>query len=288
MPSSHLILCRPLLLLPPIPLYPTLCDPMNCSPTGSSVHGILQARILEWVAMPSCRGSSQPRGGTCLLHLPCWQAGSLPLVPPGKPPFPYMCTLSQFTFGNNIYHCITTACQENSIPHLSPAGQCGSQIKNSILASAFLTISGTSGIWVSFPRNWHQSKDLCAGNLLRSALRNYTYEEITEISRACYKEKLKAVLHLQQRPQSPWIFHSMRTMELKWLFRLFWMGLILCFTALTMEGHRHNLAIATILQRFVGRVSSVSHQLTTLPRVIGCLLLCWRGIWVTCTAFTIT
>ena len=41
--------------------YPTLCDPMDCSPPGSSVHGILQARILEWVAMSSSRGSSQPR-----------------------------------------------------------------------------------------------------------------------------------------------------------------------------------------------------------------------------------
>ena len=39
----------------------TLCDPMDCSPPGSSVHGILQARILEWVAMPSSRRSSQPR-----------------------------------------------------------------------------------------------------------------------------------------------------------------------------------------------------------------------------------
>ena len=38
----------------------TLCNPMNCSPPGSSVHGILQARILEWVAMPSSRGSSRP------------------------------------------------------------------------------------------------------------------------------------------------------------------------------------------------------------------------------------
>ena len=37
---------------------PTLCDPRDCSPSGSSVHGILQARRLEWVAMPSCRGSS--------------------------------------------------------------------------------------------------------------------------------------------------------------------------------------------------------------------------------------
>ena len=34
-------------------LCPTLCDPMDCSPSGSSVHGILQARILEWVAIPS-------------------------------------------------------------------------------------------------------------------------------------------------------------------------------------------------------------------------------------------
>ena len=34
-------------------LCPTLCDPVDCSPPGSSVHGILQARILEWVAMPS-------------------------------------------------------------------------------------------------------------------------------------------------------------------------------------------------------------------------------------------
>ena len=39
----------------------TVCDPMDCSPLGSSVHGILQARILEWVAIPSSRGSSQPR-----------------------------------------------------------------------------------------------------------------------------------------------------------------------------------------------------------------------------------
>ena len=43
---------------------PTLCDPMDCSPPGSSVHGILQARILEWVAMPSSRGSSLPRDRT--------------------------------------------------------------------------------------------------------------------------------------------------------------------------------------------------------------------------------
>ena len=40
---------------------PTLCDPMNCSPLGSSVHGILQASILEWVAISFSKGSFQPR-----------------------------------------------------------------------------------------------------------------------------------------------------------------------------------------------------------------------------------
>ena len=64
---------------------PTLCNPMDCSPPGSSVHGILQARILVWVAMPSSSGifltqGSNPR----LLYLLHRQVCSLPLVPPGK------------------------------------------------------------------------------------------------------------------------------------------------------------------------------------------------------------
>ena len=42
----------------------TVCDPMDYSPPGSSVHGILQARILQWVTRPFSRGSSQPRGRT--------------------------------------------------------------------------------------------------------------------------------------------------------------------------------------------------------------------------------
>ena len=42
----------------------TLCNPMNCSPWGSSIHEILQARILEWIAIPFSRGSSWPRDCT--------------------------------------------------------------------------------------------------------------------------------------------------------------------------------------------------------------------------------
>ena len=38
----------------------TLCDPKDCVPPGSSVHGLSQARVLEWVSMPFSRGSSQP------------------------------------------------------------------------------------------------------------------------------------------------------------------------------------------------------------------------------------
>ena len=59
------------------PSYRSLHDPMDCSPPGS-VHGILQTRILEWVAFPFSRGSSQPRS-------PTLQADFLPSDPPGKP-----------------------------------------------------------------------------------------------------------------------------------------------------------------------------------------------------------
>ena len=45
-------------------LCPIVCDSMDCSPPGSSAHGVLQAGILEWVAMPSSRGSSQSRDRT--------------------------------------------------------------------------------------------------------------------------------------------------------------------------------------------------------------------------------
>ena len=47
----------------------TLCSPINCCPPGSSVHGILQARILEWVAMPFSRVFSQPRDPTHISYV---------------------------------------------------------------------------------------------------------------------------------------------------------------------------------------------------------------------------
>ena len=56
---------------------PTLYDLMDCSPPGSSVHGISQARILEWVAISFSRGSSQPRS-------PALAGGFFTSDPPGK------------------------------------------------------------------------------------------------------------------------------------------------------------------------------------------------------------
>ena len=66
---------------------PTLCDPIDCSPPGSSVYGILQVRMLEPVAMPSSRGSSQTRDQMSLFSLLQCQAVSLSLAPPGKPTY---------------------------------------------------------------------------------------------------------------------------------------------------------------------------------------------------------
>ena len=59
--SPEHLLC---LLCSVVQLCPILCSPVDCSRLGSSVHGILQARILEWVARPSSEGSSRPRDRT--------------------------------------------------------------------------------------------------------------------------------------------------------------------------------------------------------------------------------
>ena len=71
-------------------LCPTLFDPMDYSLPGSSVHGILQARILEWVVMPSSRGSSQPRDQTQVFCITGRLSDS-----PGKP-FPSKSTIQEF------------------------------------------------------------------------------------------------------------------------------------------------------------------------------------------------
>ena len=63
----------------------TLCDPMDCGPPSSSVHGILQARTVEWVSMPSSRGSSRPRNWTWVFSIAVRFLSSVPPVKSEKP-----------------------------------------------------------------------------------------------------------------------------------------------------------------------------------------------------------
>ena len=61
-----------------------LCDPRDCSPTGFCVHGALQARILEWFAIPFSKGSSLPRDRTCV------SCTGRQVLYPGSPKFPLL------------------------------------------------------------------------------------------------------------------------------------------------------------------------------------------------------
>ena len=63
---------------------PALCDPIDSSPPRSSVHRILQARILEWVAMPSSRGSSWSGDRICLSWASCAAGGFFTAESPGN------------------------------------------------------------------------------------------------------------------------------------------------------------------------------------------------------------
>ena len=92
----------------------TLCDPMDCGPPGSFVHGICQARIVEWVAMPSSRGSSWPRDQTMSPAAPVLQANSLPLSHQGSPIWETGSLKSQGTTSNSTQCAKLVACPEVS------------------------------------------------------------------------------------------------------------------------------------------------------------------------------
>ena len=93
-------------------LCPTLCDPKDCSPPGSSVHGILQARILQWVAISFSRGSFLPRDQTHEPLLLQWQVDFLPLNHQGRPKhlvFKYLlCKHLVFTWCLRVFVVIHT------------------------------------------------------------------------------------------------------------------------------------------------------------------------------------
>ena len=84
---AHVTLGKSLSLsgtMPCVRSCPTLCDPMDYSPSGSSVHGILQARILEWIAISSSRDLPDPGTEPMSPVSPAPQLASLPAEPLGK------------------------------------------------------------------------------------------------------------------------------------------------------------------------------------------------------------
>ena len=105
----------------------SFCDPMDCSPPGSSVHGIFQARILEWVAISSSRGSSQPRDQThiscvsCIAGrffttcVSCIAGGFFTTEPPKKP----QSCVSLPNSCESIYTLGTGKCSSSTAPGLS-------------------------------------------------------------------------------------------------------------------------------------------------------------------------
>ena len=77
---------------------PALCDLIVCSPPGSSVHGILKARMLEWVAISFSRGSFRPRDGT---HVSFMAVGFSTTESLGKPV--HMCTCIMYFYATGVY-----------------------------------------------------------------------------------------------------------------------------------------------------------------------------------------
>ena len=90
-----------LMLLLVIKPHPTLWDLTDCSPPGSSVHGISQARILEWIAFPFPEDLPDPGIETAF---PAWQANSLPLIHPGSPIFDTVVYINKHYDFKHILH----------------------------------------------------------------------------------------------------------------------------------------------------------------------------------------
>ena len=123
---------------------PALCGPMDYSLPGSSVHGILQARILEWVAISFSRGSSQPRDRTTSISAPALQAGSLLLSHWGSP----QRTLSAFK----------RFCPESSLLLAS-----FSPLSNQLWSSGDLWLCFSLKRYIQKPASWSEVETLYKG-----------------------------------------------------------------------------------------------------------------------------
>ena len=122
-----------------------LCNPADYSPPDSSVHGILQARILEGVAMPSSRGSSRLKNPTCVSCV-CWNASDSLLLSHRGSPEIYGIPSKQFVFTLPISLAKTQSSH-------APNRHCVSYVDTQqawVLADGFLVNSVWQSIWLIF------------------------------------------------------------------------------------------------------------------------------------------
>ena len=115
---------------------PTLCDPVDCSPPGSSVHGILQARILEWVAISFSRGSSRPRDRT---QVSCIAGRFFTTEPAGKP----IAHTETVYFSGLSHHVLRCALRDIWLNYLTP-------LSSEMLSTALPILRH----WKAFRKEW--------------------------------------------------------------------------------------------------------------------------------------
>ena len=116
-------------------LCPTLCDPMDCSPPGSSVHGTFQARILEWVAIPFSGRSSRPRDGTQVSWIASRWFTIWALVCSNSRPLSQWCYLTILSSAAPFSSCLQTFPASGSSPMSQLFTSGGQSIGVSVSAS---------------------------------------------------------------------------------------------------------------------------------------------------------
>ena len=135
----------------------TLCDPMDCSPPGSSAHGISQARILEQVAISFSKGSSQPRDQTQASYVACINRWIL-----------YHCT-TQETLGNIIY-------LQGKKKHESRASLVVQTVKNpSAMQETWVHLGRSPGVGNGNPLQYS-----CLENYMDTGVQQATVHEVTK------------------------------------------------------------------------------------------------------------
>ena len=157
----------------------TLCNPMGYSPPGASIHGVFQARILEWVAIPFSRGSSQSRDQTHVSSIFCIGKHSLPLSHPGSSKylsvFPYSTSIPPPRLGWNV---ISKEAEKLAANHLMYMNWLF--IPDLVLAEGEINVKAwlgwSVGAWRADPEfHWLKTRSKTGKIGLQSSISEFTY-----------------------------------------------------------------------------------------------------------------